>query len=114
MTLHEPGPELIDCRHLLWSLGRTVLQQMPLAVLGPSCVGRLRAMRDHPPLSMPVAVRQPEADVHLPATSSVGNNSHAHRWFSCCSDGAPCWSSHDTRSWVRMRTRRPIRLTPGS
>src|SRR4030095_3491506 len=79
VLLEESRRELLECGHLLRRLMFefwTVRQQMPVTGLGsplgsrPGRPGRLTA------LPIPPAVRQPEANVRLPATVSIRSDCH--------------------------------------
>ena len=58
-------------------------------------------------------VRQAEGEVHLPPALAIGSDCHAHRLHSS-GDGARFWSSHSNSSAERIKTRRRMRITPGS
>src|SRR5215471_4885966 len=86
---------------------------MPLTLLAPTLGCGLREVRDDPPFSMPLAVRQPKSNIDFPTTFFVLHYAHAHR-CSPCSDDRACWSTHSTNSADRIKIRLPIFLTPGS
>ena len=115
VVLQNSRRKLRDCRHLLvsWSTVRTVLQQMPLTILPPAHRAGLRAHGRFAPLSMPVVIRQPEVDVHFPPPFRNGLIVTLIV-FSPVTTACSCGRASLNKSRVRIRTRRPMRITPGN
>src|SRR5690349_2807265 len=112
VVVDESLTERFECRDLLSGLVRTMLQQMPLAILAPPQGTRLGVDWGFASFTMFTPIRQAESDVHLPAAASIGSDFHAHRRYSC-GDSVRLWSRKSSRSSLRTSTRLPMRVTPG-